>query len=322
MIDLTPDATFPELLPLAFADKARVRMDDIWAEVVRIMELSRQMKADPREAMPWLRAIDELTAELRMVGLTIGLLSPWASREPVALSLVDLQFYLSDPSKLPSDPEEIRKLLATLPESERQELFKVVGPRAVAQWREISSVTRFSPTDAAYKFPRIEEGVKFLEQRNVVTKHEWEMLAEREKVRTVYLRGTSQAGLEKLRASLAQSFRDGESLDTFRKRLGEEVTASKWEVETVYRTATKQAYLDGVTTILQNPRVGKRFPYVQYMATTDNRTRKSHAEWDGKIIAVDSPEYATAKALQAEYNCRCTLIPLTESRAKTLGLEE
>ena len=74
-----------------------------------------------------------------------------------------------------------------------------------------------------------------------------------------------------------------------------------------------------MTTILDNPRVGARFPAVLYLATADNRTRPQHADWDGRIIGVDTPDYTTAKAMQAEYNCRCQLIPLTERRAKSMG---
>lgn len=325
MIDFDPEAQFAELNPMHFADLARKRLDDIWAEIMRIMVMSREGKADPREALPWLQMIDAMVGDLRMVGLTVGMLSPWMTPEPIAMANVDIGFFLLNPAKLPTDQDEIRKLLAQLPESDRQEVIRAlstVRPNAVSEWQSISSVTKYSPELAAYRWPRVEDGVRFLESRNVVTQQEWSQLAEREKVRTVYLKGTSTAQLEKLRGDLAQSFRDGESLHTFRKRLDDSVSASKWEVETLFRTQTKQSYLDGVTTVLTNPRVKNRFPFVKYVSTNDNRTRSSHRAWNGKIIRTDSPEYEEAKRLQAEYNCRCTLIPLTERRAEQMQEEE
>jgi SPP1 gp7 family putative phage head morphogenesis protein len=325
LIDFNPEAQFAELNPMNFAERAVRRLNDIWAEVLRIMILSRQFKADPRDALPWLRAIDEMTAELRMVGLTVGMLSPWMTPSPIAMASVDVQFLIANPGQLPKDPEEIRKLLEQLAESDRQDVIRAletVRPNAVSEWRQISEVTRYAPELAAYKWPRIEDGVKFLQSRNVVTEQEWSQLAEREKVRAVYLPGTSQGQLQKLRTDLAQSFREGESLHSFRKRLDDSITASKWEVETLFRTQTKQSYLDGVTTVLKNPRVGRRFPFVKYVATTDNRTRPSHKIWDGKIIAVDSADYAVVKGLQGEYNCRCTLIPLTARMAEREGVSE
>ena len=90
MIDFNPEAQFAELNPMNFAERAVRRLNDIWAEVLRIMILSRQFKADPRDALPWLRAIDEMTAELRMVGLTVGMLSPWMTPEPIAMAAVVL----------------------------------------------------------------------------------------------------------------------------------------------------------------------------------------------------------------------------------------
>lgn len=312
--------TFPELNPMAMADRAGPILDDLLAEVIRIMELARRHKADPRQAIPYLELIDQLHGDLRMAGLTIGLLSPWMERDPSALGSPEVELLIQSPETLPRDPEEIRQLLARLPESDRQELFRALEthrPFAVKEWREISAVTSYRPESAAYRFPRIEEGVKFLAERRIVTEGEWSRLAQAERIRSVYMPGTSQQQLQKLRDSLQQSFREGEGLADFRKRLDEDLKARKWEVETAFRTATKQAYLDGVSTVIESP-AGKRFPYVKYVATVDNRTRQSHAVMDGKVIAVGTPEYAAAKALQAEYNCRCTFIPLTAKRAESM----
>ena len=318
--DLDGDSTFPDLHPLSLVDRASVQIADLLAEVNRVLILARQHKANVLDAVVYLRLIDQLQADLRMAGLTVGLLSPWLERETVAMASPEVDFLIANPEQFPTDQEDIRRFLATLPESDRQDLFRAmqaVKPGAVAVWQEISSVTSYRPGSEAFRWPRIEEGVKFLEQRRIVTTQQWETLAERERVRTVYMPGSSDAAVRNLRDSLAQSFRDGESLYDFRKRLDDETKARQWEVETIYRTATKQAYLDGVTTLVDSP-VGAKFPFVKYVATTDNRTRPEHAKWDGKIVATGSPEYVEAKRLQAEYNCRCTLIPLTERQAKRI----
>lgn len=312
---------FREIHPAELADRASATINDLWTEIIRTVLLIRSGKAHWSDVSALLQQIDIVQADLRMAGLTVGLLSPWMS-DAVSMASASVELIIASPETIPRDPDGIRKLLGTLPESERQELMRWMETRRgfdVPQWRSISEVTRYSPATAAYKFPRIEEGVKFLAERNVVTQQQWERMAAAEKVRTVYLPGANQSTVNRLRSALSESFRDGESTQDFRKRIEGVTDASKAEVETLFRTQTKQAYLDGVTTLLESPKVGSKFPAVLYQATRDNRTRPLHAAWDGKIIGIDTPEYATAKALQAEYNCRCTLIPLTERRAKQMG---
>lgn len=321
MVDITTSDVFREITPAELADRAADQIADIWEEITRTVMLIRAGRAHWSDVTSLLKQIDLVQAELRMAGLTVGLLSPWMG-DAVSMASASVTLLIASPGSIPRDADGIRRLLGTLPESDRQELMQWMSTRRgfdVAQWQSISAVTRYSPATAAYKFPRIEEGVKFLAARNVVTVDQWQKLAAREKVRTVYLPGANTTVVNKLRTALSESFRDGESLTDFRKRIVGVTDASKFQVETLFRTQTKQAYLDGVTTILDNPRVGARFPAVLYQATRDNRTRPLHADWDGRIIGVDSPEYATAKALQAEYNCRCTLIPLTERRAREMG---
>lgn len=312
---------FKEINPAAMADSASVYLADLWAEVERTVMLIRVGRAHWSDVTALLQQVQVIQADLRMAGLTVGLLSPWM-HDSVSMASASVALIIASPETIPQTDDGIRKLLGTLPESERQELIEWMSGRRgydIAKWQTISTVTRYSPATAAYRFPRIEEGVKFLAERNVVTEPQWKQLAAREKVRAVYLPGANTETVNKLRSALSESFRDGESLTDFRKRINGVTEASRFQVETLFRTQTKQAYLDGVTTLLDSPKIGSKFPAVLYRATRDNRTRPLHAEMDGKIIGIDSPEYATAKAMQAEYNCRCTLIPLTERRAKSMG---
>lgn len=321
MVTDPPDDVFKSINPIELADKASAYISDLWSEIARTVILIRQGKAHWSDVSTLLQQIDVIQADLRMAGLAVGLLSPWM-HDAVSMASASVALITASPETIPRDRDGIRRLLGTLPESERQELIEFLSTRNgfdVDLWRSISAVTRYSPATAAYRFPRIEEGVKFLAARNVVTESQWSRLAAAEKVRTVYLPGAKTETVNKLRSALSESFRDGESLADFRKRIDGVTDATRFQVETLFRTQTKQAYLDGVTTILDSPKIGAKFPAVLYQATSDNRTRPLHKVWDGKVIGVDSPEYQTAKAMQAEYNCRCTLIPLTEKRAKEMG---
>ena len=56
-----------------------------------------------------------------------------------------------------------------------------------------------------------------------------------------------------------------------------------------------------------------------YSATGDDRTRESHMKLDGVIKRADS-KFWDKYMPSWDYNCRCDAVPISESRAKEMGI--
>lgn len=60
------------------------------------------------------------------------------------------------------------------------------------------------------------------------------------------------------------------------------------------------------------------FPFLLYDAVNDHRVRPEHAAWDGTILPVDHEFWATHYPPNG-WNCRCSVVPLTEEDADAMG---
>jgi SPP1 gp7 family putative phage head morphogenesis protein len=90
-------------------------------------------------------------------------------------------------------------------------------------------------------------------------------------------------------------------------------------IETVVRTNVGQAYEAGRFTELTQG-VGKgMYPFYQYAALDDGRTRPSHKAMDGRIFAADDPDLGTYWGPNG-FNCRCTMVPFSADEAQRRGV--
>ncbi|MCT8816492.1 minor capsid protein [Glaesserella parasuis] len=90
-------------------------------------------------------------------------------------------------------------------------------------------------------------------------------------------------------------------------------------LNTIYRTNMQQAYSAArYQRYMDN--VDNR-PYWQYSAVGDNRTRPAHQALNGKIYRYDDPFWATFYPPNG-FNCRCTVIALSERDLKRKGIEQ
>lgn len=62
-------------------------------------------------------------------------------------------------------------------------------------------------------------------------------------------------------------------------------------------------------------------PYWQYSAVMDRRTRQTHAMMNGAVYSIDDP-FWTHNFPPNGFNCRCTVKPLTASRAEKVGISK
>lgn len=171
------------------------------------------------------------------------------------------------------------------------------------------------PKRGKWRWPRLQKALDWLRRQAVMTFDDAERLVRSVKGR-VFVSGTltDPNEIQTLKDAVADSIREGDDLATFRGRIQDKVATTARETETIFRTNTKRAYLEGQDEILHNPVVKRTIKYVLYRSTMDGMTRPWHKALDGWIAEVDSPLHDVFKRLQSQYNCRCVLVPVSELR--------
>jgi len=92
----------------------------------------------------------------------------------------------------------------------------------------------------------------------------------------------------------------------------------EWRVQNIFRTNIQTAYNSGrYKTQKEN---AEAFPYLQYNAVNDRRTRPTHAAMDGKVFPLDHPFWDTWYPPNG-YRCRCSTLSLTGRQMERMGLK-
>lgn len=119
--------------------------------------------------------------------------------------------------------------------------------------------------------------------------------------------------IEDIHDAISTAIADGETLSDFRDRLDDIYKArgwdtpkefTPWRVETIFRTNIQTAYQAGRLKQMEDQ--VERFPYWEYDAVMDSRTRPTHAAMDGKIFPADHSFWDTWYPPNG-FNCRCTV---------------
>ena len=170
-------------------------------------------------------------------------------------------------------------------------------------------------------FPIIDEAVKELAERNVVTREQYDNLdsAVRAKAFTV-ANVEAEETLTKIRDSLAENVREGADYETWKAKVLEDVDAGTFmsdaHQETVFRTNVQTAFSDGQMAVLQHPLVRSGFPYSAYDSIHDDRVREEHLALDSQgiggtnVYRTDDPVFETFRPPWS-WNCRCSWTPMT-----------
>ncbi|MCT4638934.1 MAG: phage head morphogenesis protein [Bacteroidales bacterium] len=119
----------------------------------------------------------------------------------------------------------------------------------------------------------------------------------------------------RIKAALKGSLKRGEGYLSFRKIVDSEFEKAglsplaNHRVSVIYRTNTANAFAAGQMVRLAE--VAEDFPFWQYVAIKDTRTREDHAKMHGKIFRVGDYEYYPPIG----FGCRCTAVALTAEMA-------
>ena len=121
----------------------------------------------------------------------------------------------------------------------------------------------------------------------------------------------------RIKASLEKAIAEGMSFDNWRKEnLADLQGLPKSYQETVFRTTVLSSYNAGRWAHFRDH--AERRPILRYTAINDSRTRPAHRALHGLMMPVDDPRWQTL-APPGGFNCRCTLMSLSERQAKGMG---
>ena len=123
--------------------------------------------------------------------------------------------------------------------------------------------------------------------------------------------------LQRIKDSLEKAIAEGTSFDNWRKEnLADLQGLPKSYQETVFRTAVQSSYNAGRWAHFRDH--AERRPILRYTSINDSRTRPAHRALHGLMMPVDDPRWQTL-APPGGFNCRCTLMSLSERQAKGMG---
>lgn len=121
--------------------------------------------------------------------------------------------------------------------------------------------------------------------------------------------------LQRALDSLADALAKGDTLETWKQNLTDEMLElPAHRLETIFRTNIQGAYARGRCVSIKQNKATR--PYFRYVAINDSRTRPAHLAMHGYTAPVGDPIWNTWTP-PAGFNCRCTVVSLTEAQAAT-----
>jgi SPP1 gp7 family putative phage head morphogenesis protein len=176
--------------------------------------------------------------------------------------------------------------------------------------------------DAALQFPWLDGAVDFITNMGLATPDSVSRMSDAMARQTFTAQGVNSIQtLAEMKSVLADVIKSGQGARVGAARLNKIASLRGGQAQTIVRTQTKAAYMDQWAKTIQKPAVKAAFGYVKYVATRDGRTRPWHRALDGFVCSVDDPAYKVLLQIQAEHNCRCLLINLTEKQAQRAGIQ-
>jgi SPP1 gp7 family putative phage head morphogenesis protein len=170
-----------------------------------------------------------------------------------------------------------------------------------------------------------EEAISFFRDKIVLSDAEFYALAEAARAEAFTIAGVARMDiLMDVRGALDKAIEAGETLADFQGRLGDIMETrgwqglTPWHTETVFRNNIQTAY--SVGRYKQMAEQVDRFPYWEYDAVNDSRTRPTHAALDGKIFPADHPFWDTWYPPNG-HRCRCSVNPVHKYVAEEEGLK-
>lgn len=193
------------------------------------------------------------------------------------------------------------------------------APKPIPDWT--GQILHSLDAEEPLRWDQQDAAKNFLDQEITDFPARWANLLSREQIAAeTSAASVSQSMIDRLNKELRESIAAGESRDTWRARAQKIIDLPDHSYERVARTATHRSFQQGKAAVLATPGVRSIFPYRKYLPTMDNRVRPEHAEMNRWIYHKDSALAARAARQLADWNCRCSEIPMTEADALRGGV--
>ena len=182
------------------------------------------------------------------------------------------------------------------------------------------------------RFPLLEQAVKSLVERNILTREEFDRQADNAKSRAFTIAGgLTRDTIAAIHELLVDDVAEGASLTGFRERVEQALGASPIgpaHLENVFRTNVQAAFRDGREALASHPIVDEVFPYQRINAVHDSRTRPEHLALESlgidgtNVYRRDDLPFWNTFTPPWDFNCRCNVTLLTVEAAAQAGVVE
>lgn len=169
--------------------------------------------------------------------------------------------------------------------------------------------------------------IRFWRARTPITDHEYKKLETAARARAFHVAGATTMDLvRQVWEALDTAVAKGQDFDEFKRQVGEQLEES-WGGEdaarlaTVYRTNLQTAYGAGRYAAQQDPAVRAVRPFLQFVATEDDRTTPECEAKDGTVLPADDPWWSRNQT-PCHMNCRSDIISLDPEEANEAGISE
>lgn len=174
------------------------------------------------------------------------------------------------------------------------------------------------------------EAVDFLKSKAVVSREVFDELLPELRARAFAIAGIEDAGvLQRVRDRIAD-LPAGADWNAVKRDVVEEISpwldagdggtlASQRRAELLMRHHGFQAYRSAQYETIQ--RTKHVFPYLQYIATQDERTRASHRALHGVVLPADDPFWQTHTPPWG-WGCRCQVVQISERQKQAIEAED
>ena len=159
-----------------------------------------------------------------------------------------------------------------------------------------------------------EEAIAFFEDKIGMSMAEFKALSDAAKAQAFTVsRVTNMDIIMDVYHAVENAIAEGETLIMFKDRIADIMSARGWEglapwhLETIFRDNTQTAYQAGRYGQMLEQK--ERFPYWEYDAVNDSRTRPSHGALDGKVYPANHEFWNTWYPPNG-HNCRCSVNPV------------
>lgn len=171
-----------------------------------------------------------------------------------------------------------------------------------------------------------EQAVEFLASKGVIPTWDWKQQADAIRQHAFTIAKVAQAEiLEMMKGEIEKSLKDGEPFGRFKNRVdeilqqrgwGTRSDGSSWRLDLIYRTNAQSAFMAGRDAQMRE--VAEEFPYWEYVAVQDRRTRPAHSVLNGTVAHYKDPFWQSHNP-PLGYRCRCRKRAYSADTLKAAG---